>query len=259
MIDKRTLILESIIKEYLKNPEPIGSEQLKITLDIKISSATIRNYLKKMVDDGELAQQHISSGRVPTEVALTNYWSHRLTRLDSLFFYNLASMAKKAKEIDIFFIAKIKEHNKLVGLLRNQGFLILVFENAQIVVEYSNMLEQFLSTLMFYNIEDIRNIVLKVGIKKLADKIDDILENSFYYTNAKVLMNMATRDFLSEDFVIDTIRGNNFEAIKDGVHFDTIVPTGYMAIKSDVFIEGKEAKLLCIGELSKNFDYFFSL
>jgi heat-inducible transcriptional repressor len=259
MIDKRTLILEQIIKEYLRNPEPIGSEQLKVSLDIKISSATIRNYLKKMVDEGELAQQHISSGRVPTDVALINYWSNRLQRLDTLFFYDIETMARKAKEIDIFFIAKMKKSNRLVDLLKNDKYLVLIFEKNEIVIQYSQKLEEFLIPLISYSIEDIKKIVQKVGIKHLVNKIDKILEDNFSYANSKTLMEMTTKNLVSEEYVLDTIRGKNFDFIADGVYFDTIVPSGYMAIKSDVFIEGSEAKLFCIGELSKNFDYFFSL
>jgi heat-inducible transcriptional repressor len=259
MIDKRSLILESIIKEYLKNPEPIGSEQLKISLDIKISSATIRNYLKRLVDDGELAQQHISSGRIPTEVALTNYWSNRLNHLDTIFFYDLATMSRRAKEIDIFFIAKIQDSNKLLKITKSENFLIMHFESSQLLIEYSQKLDKFLQSLISYEIEDIKKIVLKVGLKQLARRINSILEESFYFANSKAMMKLATDSLATEEYVLDTIRGKNFDLIADGVYFDSLVPTGYMAIKSDVFIEGKEAKLFCVGELSKNFDYFFSL
>jgi heat-inducible transcriptional repressor len=259
MIDKRSLILDSIIKEYLKNPEPIGSEQLKVTLDIKISSATIRNYLKKLVDEGELAQQHISSGRVPTEVALTNYWANRLNHLDTIFFYDLATMQARAKEIDIFFIAKIQDSNKLVKISKCESFLIMVFEQSEVLIEYSPRLEKFLESLISYTIEDIKKIVLKVGLKKLATRIDNAQAERLHFANSKAMMSLATSSLATEEYVMSTINGSNFDLISDGVYFDELVPTGYMAIKSDVFIEGKEAKLFCVGELSKNFDYFFSL
>jgi heat-inducible transcriptional repressor len=259
MIDKRSLILESIIKEYLKNPEPIGSEQLKVSLDIKISSATIRNYLKKLVDEGALAQQHISSGRMPTNDALIEYWSNKLKHLDTIFFYDLATMSRKAKEIDVFFIANFQNSNRLERVIKSEEFLILVFEQCEVVVEYSQKLEGFLQSLISYSINDIKKIVMSVGLKRLAHRIDSRLEETMYCANTKTLMEMATHSLVNEKYVVDTIKGKNFDLIADGVYFDEVVPKGYMAIKSDVFIEGKEAKLLCIGKLSKNFDYFFSL
>ena len=43
---KKDFLLHQMIKQYVKCQEPIGSESLKVCLQGKISSATIRNYFK---------------------------------------------------------------------------------------------------------------------------------------------------------------------------------------------------------------------
>ena len=78
MLDKKEFLLQSIIKAYIEHLEPIGSTQLKSMYDLEYSTATIRGYFKKLVDEGFLAQEHISSGRTPTNEALKQYWIDRL-------------------------------------------------------------------------------------------------------------------------------------------------------------------------------------
>ena len=46
MIDKKRVLLQSIIKAYIEHLEPIGSTQLKSMYDITYSPATIRGYFK---------------------------------------------------------------------------------------------------------------------------------------------------------------------------------------------------------------------
>ena len=78
MIDKKEFLLQSIIKAYIEHLEPIGSKELKSMYELDYSPATIRGYFKKLGDEGFLAQEHISSGRTPTNEALKQYWIGKL-------------------------------------------------------------------------------------------------------------------------------------------------------------------------------------
>ena len=46
-VDKRDLILESIIHAYLEANEPIGSSELGMRMNVSIPASTIRVYFKK--------------------------------------------------------------------------------------------------------------------------------------------------------------------------------------------------------------------
>lgn len=66
MTERRQLLLALAIKEYVKKAQPVGSETLA-RLDLGISSATIRNELAALEEEGYLTHPHTSAGRVPTE------------------------------------------------------------------------------------------------------------------------------------------------------------------------------------------------
>ena len=77
-LDKRDLILESIIHAYLEVNEPIGSNELGMRMNVAIPASTIRVYFKKLSDEGAITQLHISGGRIPTASAMEFYWQNRL-------------------------------------------------------------------------------------------------------------------------------------------------------------------------------------
>jgi heat-inducible transcriptional repressor len=62
-------VLKSLIEAYLVEGEPVGSRLLSKRFQEGISSATIRNVLADLEDEGLVDQPHTSAGRVPTERA----------------------------------------------------------------------------------------------------------------------------------------------------------------------------------------------
>lgn len=66
-------ILKLIVREYIDNADPVGSETLEKKHDIGVSPATIRNEMAAMVKLGYLSKPHTSAGRIPTTKALKLY------------------------------------------------------------------------------------------------------------------------------------------------------------------------------------------
>jgi heat-inducible transcriptional repressor len=66
-------ILKSLIEEYIKTAEPVGSETLEKKHNLSASPATIRNEMVRLTDLGYLRKAHISSGRVPTPIGMRFY------------------------------------------------------------------------------------------------------------------------------------------------------------------------------------------
>jgi heat-inducible transcriptional repressor len=60
-------ILSLIIHEYIRSTEPVGSHSLVDRYHLELSSATIRNEMSTLTEEGFLRQPHTSAGRVPTE------------------------------------------------------------------------------------------------------------------------------------------------------------------------------------------------
>lgn len=67
MNERKKKILHSIINEYIKNAEPIGSRHVAKSLDMGLSSATIRNEMADLEEMGYLEQPHTSAGRIPSD------------------------------------------------------------------------------------------------------------------------------------------------------------------------------------------------
>ncbi len=66
-MEKRTLkVLETVVDEYIRSGEPVGSKLVQEKLDMKVSSATIRNEMAMLEQLGYLEHPHTSAGRVPT-------------------------------------------------------------------------------------------------------------------------------------------------------------------------------------------------
>ncbi len=65
--DRQADILNEIIKEYIKLASPVSSHSLEKKKGLNISSATIRNEMQKLTDEGYLCQPHTSAGRLPTD------------------------------------------------------------------------------------------------------------------------------------------------------------------------------------------------
>ena len=64
--DRQIKILNWIGEEYVKTAEPVGSKTLSSLPDFQYSSATIRNDMAALEEQGYLLKTHTSSGRIPS-------------------------------------------------------------------------------------------------------------------------------------------------------------------------------------------------
>jgi heat-inducible transcriptional repressor len=64
--ERQRLILNAIVDNYIHSAEPVGSRTISKREDIGFSSATIRNEMSDLEEQGYLEQPHTSAGRVPS-------------------------------------------------------------------------------------------------------------------------------------------------------------------------------------------------
>src|SRR3977135_4211098 len=60
-------VLFALIREYITTGEPVASSLLVTAAGLGVSSATVRNILARLEDEGYVQQPHTSAGRVPTD------------------------------------------------------------------------------------------------------------------------------------------------------------------------------------------------
>ncbi|MCX8033684.1 MAG: heat-inducible transcriptional repressor HrcA [Thermodesulfovibrio sp.] len=74
MLDERTKrVLCAVVESYIEKPEPVGSRYIMKKYGFDVCSATIRNIMSDLEDEGFLFQPHTSAGRMPTDRAYRFY------------------------------------------------------------------------------------------------------------------------------------------------------------------------------------------
>ncbi|NBW74021.1 MAG: HTH domain-containing protein, partial [Microbacteriaceae bacterium] len=68
MISERNMaVLRAIIEDFIATNEPVSSKSLVEKYNFGVSSATIRNDMAHLEEEGYIAAPHTSSGRIPTD------------------------------------------------------------------------------------------------------------------------------------------------------------------------------------------------
>jgi heat-inducible transcriptional repressor len=81
MLDERkATILRAVVEEYIHTALPVGSGHVASAPGVAVSSATVRNEMASLEQEGFLAQPHTSAGRIPTQAGYRYYVDHLAAR-----------------------------------------------------------------------------------------------------------------------------------------------------------------------------------
>lgn len=73
LTERRARLLSLIVGEYVDTATPVGSDAIVRRFDLPFSSATIRNEMAKLEEDGYISHPHTSAGRVPSDKGYRYY------------------------------------------------------------------------------------------------------------------------------------------------------------------------------------------
>src|SRR3990172_1175919 len=73
LTERRAPLLSLIIREYVDSATPVGSDTMVRRYELPFSSATIRNEMARLEDDGYITHPHTSAGRVPSDKGYRYY------------------------------------------------------------------------------------------------------------------------------------------------------------------------------------------
>jgi len=256
-VNKRDLILNAIIQEYLSSKEPIGSMELKLKLNISISPSTIRLYLKKLSQEGALAQLHVSSGRIPTVGALIEYWKSKIDTSNVLEIGSVEVIKDAIDEYEIYCLATKSKKDWLKEIINvDNRYLILTFDEHEVVLKYNGKVEKFLTGLVGLEIRELKSIASQVGLYDLHKKLSDLISSSEIlkageselYEIAKKIRDKKFLEYLLDyEFTLN---------LSDGIYFDGFVPRGCLAFKQPAKIDDQSAELFCFGSVQSDFSSF---
>ncbi|MEQ8435942.1 MAG: heat-inducible transcriptional repressor HrcA [Ilumatobacter fluminis] len=122
--DRKAAILRAVVQEYIATAQPVGSTHVARAPGVGVSSATVRNEMAVLEQEGYLAQPHTSAGRVPTDQGYRFFVDHlgRPGQADAL----------TTRQVGEFFEAS---HGRLEEMLHHTSDLLTqLTRNAAVVV-----------------------------------------------------------------------------------------------------------------------------
>ncbi|MFB3093039.1 MAG: heat-inducible transcriptional repressor HrcA, partial [Dehalococcoidia bacterium] len=73
LTERREQLLRFIVDEYVRSAQPVASSAVAQRYTLPVSSATIRNEMARLEDEGFIVQPHTSAGRVPSDKGYRYY------------------------------------------------------------------------------------------------------------------------------------------------------------------------------------------
>ena len=78
--DRKKRILRAVVETYIATAEPVGSKAVAGLAGLDVSTATIRNEMADLTEQGYLEQPHTSAGRVPSAAGYRLYVNELMDR-----------------------------------------------------------------------------------------------------------------------------------------------------------------------------------
>lgn len=117
-------ILEAIIEDYIATAEPVGSSTVARRHAMSLSSATIRNVMAQLEEQGLLHSPHTSAGRVPTDKAY-RFYVDSLIGLRQITREEKRMIVSSCRQSGVGLSEILKEATKTVSSLSNYLGLVI--------------------------------------------------------------------------------------------------------------------------------------
>lgn len=165
--ERKTKILQAIIKNYLETGEPVGSRTISKYTDLNLSSATIRNEMADLEELGFIVQPHTSAGRIPSDKGYR--------------FYVDAMMLEHEKEVEQLKGVLLEKEEKLDHMLKQAAKLMAVNTNYATMVTAPRSSKNVLKFLQLSKMDAshilavivIEGNVIKNTVIDVADSLND--------------------------------------------------------------------------------------
>ncbi|WP_031542949.1 heat-inducible transcriptional repressor HrcA [Mesoplasma photuris] len=253
LTERQAKILKAIVQEYINSKQPVGSKKIMELLDIKASSATIRNESVVLEEKGFLEKQHTSSGRIPSTIGYRFYVDNLMELheekelkkyLKNLLLnrgYTVDNIIEKASEIisemtNMTAIVARKDNTTDIKLVKidlvpisdSMASVIFVLSNATVhqkVFNLSNVslndlgisIKLFSDNLINTNIQEIKNVTNKIKpeLKNKVIKYEFVLES---FIETILQGNDSKKDIVGMQYMLENPEFNDTNKIKNIIH-----------------------------------------
>lgn len=123
MSERKCNILKIIVEEFISTAQPVGSKTLIDKFHLPFSSATIRNEMQELEENGYLEKPHTSAGRIPSEKGYRFYINHLRTHIPKNELTTKLESIFNNRTLEIQEI--IKESSQLLSQMTNLTSIVL--------------------------------------------------------------------------------------------------------------------------------------
>ncbi len=184
MEKRKEKLLLSIVHEYVKKATPVASKMLAGRGSFKISSATLRNEMADLEEEGYLVQPHTSAGRIPTEAGFNFY-------LANLPEKNLEIAGKEKKELERAARADDFPEKSLAKVLAELSEEAVILAFGKNDVYYTGLSNLFAKP----EFQD-QNLVYRIG--EVVDHLDEIINDIFEETEEEIKVLIGRKNPFSD-------------------------------------------------------------
>lgn len=161
LTDRQKQLFSVIVEEYVSSAHPIGSAALAKAYGLDVSSATIRNDMAVLEEEGLIAQPHTSAGRIPTEQGYQFY-------VDT--FPEQALPSAQLKKLNQSQGAEVEATVKLMAKTAADLSMEAVFMSVETSYTFYTGISNVLKQPEFAD----RALLLSIG--SIVDSLDDVVE-----------------------------------------------------------------------------------
>lgn len=192
--ERKTKILNAIIKNYLETGEPVGSRTISKYTDLNLSSATIRNEMSDLEELGYILQPHTSAGRIPSDKGYRFY-------VDQL-------MEEKDKEVADMKAFVIEHTEKMDQVLQQVAKLLAVNTNYATMITSPQTHHSKVKFLQLSNVDEHNILVVVVLegnlVKNKIIPVEEPIDNE-QMLKLNMLLNTNLTGFSMEEINLGTI------------------------------------------------------
>ena len=154
--ERNTAVLRSIIEDFILTNEPVSSKALLERHQFGVSSATIRNDMAVLEEEGYIQAPHTSSGRVPTDKGYRVFVDQMINAEVT------AELKKNLVELNRLFSKTLDQLTDLDEKLHTSAQLLAKATGEAAVVQYPNLQSTFVRSIEFVKVSDSRILVLLI-------------------------------------------------------------------------------------------------
>jgi heat-inducible transcriptional repressor len=154
--ERNAAVLRSIIEDFILTNEPVSSKALLERHQFGVSSATIRNDMAVLEEEGYIQAPHTSSGRVPTDKGYRVFVDQMINSEAT------AELKKNLVELNRLFSNTLDQLTDLDEKLQTSAQLLAKATGEAAVVQYPNLQSTFVRSIEFVKVSDSRVLVLLI-------------------------------------------------------------------------------------------------